>query len=56
MAAHRLADFPRALAETIAADGDCDTNAAIVGGIVAPFVGRAVIPVAWLASRERVSI
>ncbi len=38
----RIADFK----------GDCDTNAAIVGGIVALSVGREGIPADWLAARE----
>jgi len=34
--------------------GDCDTNAAIVGGIVALSAGRAGIPSEWLQARERI--
>jgi len=37
---------------TISGGGDCDTNAAIVGGIVALSVGREGIPNDWLKARE----
>lgn len=37
---------------SIAATGDMDTNAAIVGGIVASFVGPSGLPVRWLRRRE----
>lgn len=40
------------LSKTIGADGDCDTNAAIVGGIVALSAGRERIPAEWLKERE----
>ena len=56
MAAHHPHDFVEAIGKTISADGDCDTNAAIVGGIVALSAGRNGIPVAWLEAREAVSI
>lgn len=56
MAAHRLHDFVGALGKTISVGGDCDTNAAIVGGIVAPSAGRESIPADWLKARERVQI
>ena len=52
VAAHHLASFPEALATAIRVGGDCDTNAAIVGGIVAPSVGREGIPPDWLQARE----
>ncbi|MGD7652056.1 MAG: ADP-ribosylglycohydrolase family protein, partial [Verrucomicrobiales bacterium] len=32
--------------------GDCDTNCAIVGGIVSAFSGASGIPADWLAARE----
>jgi len=51
-AAHHLDDYVEALAETIRVGGDCDTNAAIVGGIVALSVGREGIPADWLSARE----
>jgi len=56
MAAHHLNNFVEALGWTISAGGDCDTNAAIVGGIVALSAGRESIPVEWLSAREPVRI
>jgi len=56
MAAHRLGHFVDALGRTISVDGDCDTNAAIVGGIVALSAGRESIPAEWLKAREPVQI
>jgi ADP-ribosylglycohydrolase len=38
--------------QTIVAGGDCDTNAAIVGGIVALSVGRDGIPSEWRQQKE----
>jgi len=52
MAAHHLDHFVEALGKTISVGGDCDTNAAIVGGIVALSAGRESIPVEWLKARE----
>jgi ADP-ribosylglycohydrolase len=54
IAANHPHDFVAAIGKTISADGDCDTNAAIVGGIVALSAGRERIPREWLAARERV--
>ncbi len=56
IAAHHSSNFASALAKTISADGDCDTNAAIVGGTVALSVGREGIPADWLTARELVQI
>lgn len=56
VAAHHSTDFVDALAHTIPAGGDCDTNAAIVGGIVALSAGRQSIPVQWLQAREPIQI
>jgi ADP-ribosylglycohydrolase len=56
MAAHHLNQFVEALGKTISAGGDCDTNAAIVGGIVALSAGRESIPADWLKSREQIKI
>jgi ADP-ribosylglycohydrolase len=56
MAAHHLDNYVEALAQTIGAGGDCDTNAAIVGGIVALGVGRVAIPAEWLKAREHFRI
>jgi ADP-ribosylglycohydrolase len=54
VAAHHLDNYVEALAVAIGVGGDCDTNAAIVGGIVATSVGRAGIPADWLESRETI--
>ncbi|MER7770384.1 ADP-ribosylglycohydrolase family protein [Kitasatospora sp. NPDC096140] len=51
-AARRLADYPAAVWEAIAAGGDMDTVAAITGGVVAAHTGTAGIPPGWLAARE----
>jgi ADP-ribosylglycohydrolase len=52
-AAHHLDDYAGAMKQTIVAGGDCDTNAAIVGGIVALSVGRDGIPAGWRQQKER---
>lgn len=49
-------NFIDALAQTIRVGGDCDTNAAIVGGIVALSAGREAIPQDWLKARESIEI
>jgi ADP-ribosylglycohydrolase len=51
-AAHHLDNFVASLSLTISGGGDCDTNAAIVGGIVALSVGRNGIPVEWQKAKE----
>jgi ADP-ribosylglycohydrolase len=51
-AIRHLDDYREALFTTLEGDGDCDTNCAIVGGIVALRVGREGIPTKWLESRE----
>jgi ADP-ribosylglycohydrolase len=56
IAAHHMNNFVEALAQTIRVGGDCDTNAAIVGGIIALSVGREAIPADWLKAREAVRI
>ena len=56
MAAHHPRHFVEAIGKTISAGGDCDTNAAIVGGIVAMSAGRESIPVEWLKAREKIQI
>jgi ADP-ribosylglycohydrolase len=55
MAAHHLG-FAEALGKTIRVGGDCDTNAAIVGGIAALSAGREAIPAEWLKARESVRV
>ena len=52
VAAHHLGNYPEALALAICVGGDCDTNAAIVGGIVASGLGREDIPPEWLNAKE----
>jgi ADP-ribosylglycohydrolase len=49
-------NFVEAIGKTISAGGDCDTNAAIVGGIVALSAGQANIPGEWLQAREQIHI
>jgi len=56
MAAHHLDSFVEVLGKTISAGGDCDTNAAIVCGIVALSAGRESIPSEWLNAREPIQI
>jgi len=48
-----IGDFQEALLSTIEVGGDCDTNAAIVCGIVASYGTSSCIPAEWLAVRER---
>ena len=52
-AAHHLDDYVAAIKETIMAGGDCDTNAAIVGGIVSLSVGHDGIPFEWRQQKEK---
>lgn len=52
-AAHHLDNYAEALTLTISAGGDCDTNAAIVGGIVALSVGLDGIPTEWRDQNEK---
>ncbi|HET7623810.1 MAG TPA: ADP-ribosylglycohydrolase family protein [Verrucomicrobiae bacterium] len=52
-AAHNLDNYADAISTAISGGGDCDTNAAIVGGIVACFVGQEGIPADWRNQRER---
>jgi ADP-ribosylglycohydrolase len=54
--ARHLDDYQAAVVNTIRAGGDIDTNAAIVGGIVALAVGRDGIPADWLRDREELVI
>jgi ADP-ribosylglycohydrolase len=56
VAAHHLDRFVDALGKTISVGGDCDTNAAIVCGIVALSAGQDSIPAEWLARRERIQL
>jgi len=54
MAAHSSGRFVEAIGKTISAGGDCDTNAAIVGGIIALSVGPTGLPEEWLKAREKI--
>ena len=51
-AAKHLGDYREALVDTVTGDGDCDTNCAMVGGIVVLYAGRESIPADWQAARE----
>lgn len=51
-AARHLNSFEEAMWTTISVGGDMDTNAAIVGGIVALYVGENAIPDQWKKHRE----
>jgi ADP-ribosylglycohydrolase len=51
-AAHHLNDYVGAMKQTIMVGGDCDTNAAIVGGIISLSVGRDGIPPDWRQQKE----
>jgi ADP-ribosylglycohydrolase len=52
-AAKHLDDYREALISTVIVDGDCDTNCAMVGGIVALYAGPESIPSDWQDARER---
>jgi ADP-ribosylglycohydrolase len=51
-AGEQLDHFEEAMWQTVDAYGDIDTNCAMVGGIVASYVGVEQIPAEWIASRE----
>jgi ADP-ribosylglycohydrolase len=51
-----LDDYEGAIVNTIRAGGDIDTNAAIVGGIVALAAGSEGIPKDWLDDREELIV
>ena len=51
-ACRNLDCYREALLGTIEVGGDCDTNCAIVGGVVSAFSGGLGIPEDWLAARE----
>ena len=52
-AAQFLDSYEEALWQTVSALGDRDTTCAIVGGIVACYMGTESIPAVWRAARER---
>jgi ADP-ribosylglycohydrolase len=56
VAANHLDDYRTAIVRTIRGGGDIDTNAAIVGGVVALAVGREGIPSEWIADREELVV
>jgi ADP-ribosylglycohydrolase len=56
IAARYLDNYQTALVQTIRAGGDIDTNAAVVGGIVALAVQADGIPPDWLADREELVV
>lgn len=53
IAAKYLDDFEEALWQTISVGGDADTTGAMVGGIVACYVGQEGIPQKWIEQREK---
>lgn len=55
-ACNSLACYEEAILTTLEVGGDCDTNCAIVGGIVSAFSGLDGIPVDWLKAREPLQI
>ncbi len=55
-ACNHLACYEEALLSTIEVGGDCDTNGAIVGGIIASFSGLDGIPKNWHKAREPLPI
>lgn len=54
-ACNQLDQYFDAIVDTIEVGGDCDTNCAIVGGIVSLFTGVDGIPKDWLRVREVIS-
>ncbi|MCE7946398.1 MAG: ADP-ribosylglycohydrolase family protein [Chloroflexi bacterium CFX4] len=48
-----MSSYAEALWQTVRIGGDINTNAAIVGGLVALYTGAEVILQAWRARRER---
>ncbi|MCI0700984.1 MAG: ADP-ribosylglycohydrolase family protein [Planctomycetia bacterium] len=55
-ATRHLGNFVEAILDTVSGDGDCDTNCAIVGGIVSLYVGLDGIPATWRSAREQFTI
>ncbi len=48
-----LDDYEEAIWQTMSGGGDVDTTCAMVGGIVACYVGQEGIPAKWIAQREK---
>lgn len=55
-ACQNLVCYREALLNTIEVGGDCDTNCAIVGGVVSAFSGGQGIPEDWHAAREPLAL
>lgn len=55
-ACRSLACYEEAILSTLEVGGDCDTNCAIVGGIVSAFSGLDGIPEDWIKAREPLPI
>ena len=55
-ACENLSNYREAILQTVGVGGDCDTNAAFVGGIVAGYAGIDSIPEDWLRAREEVVV
>jgi ADP-ribosylglycohydrolase len=53
LALHNLRDYERGVRKAIAAGGDTDTTAAIVGSVIAAQAGASSVPASWLAAVER---
>ncbi len=51
-ALHSLDDFQEAMLCAVEPNGDCDTVAAITGGIITARIGKAGLPESWLKHRE----
>ncbi len=51
-----IGDYREALISSVEVGGDCDTNSAIVGGIVTSYGGAESIPADWCRVRERLPI
>jgi ADP-ribosylglycohydrolase len=51
-AGHYMSNYEEALWHTVSGGGDLDTTCAMVGGIVAMYVGRERIPQSWISKRE----
>jgi ADP-ribosylglycohydrolase len=55
-AAKHIDNYQEALIQTVTPGGDCDTNCAIVGGIVVLYTGLESIPAEWREARERFDV
>jgi ADP-ribosylglycohydrolase len=51
-AGEALDNYPLAIEQILLAGGDTDTNAAMVGGIAASFLGEAAVPLKWRSRVE----